>query len=503
MMTPRGPFIFLVILLTLSGLASALFRHYQYGMPFLPGAQETVWQVEAKIEFRALGGPAQAIFTLPPPQSGFELVSENAVSAGYGFAIEERQGQRRAHWSKRDAQGDETLYYKLELVQNRREVPADPPPPLSPVYFDEPYQTAAATLLAAVLPRSADALTLAQQLVREMNVTPKDQNVSLLLDRYSLDAIFTALLGQANVPARSVQVLVLEDGRRRQSLVNLAQVWQDDEWHLFDPSSGPVTGTSNLLVWQAATPGVLEVENATRSRVTFSIISQTRPALALAVSEQERKSTGLSLYSLPIEEQSMFKLIMLLPVGAFVVVFLRVIVGLKTSGTFMPVLIALAFLQTELVPGVLNFILVVAIGLLIRSYLSSLNLLLVARIATLVIVVVAIMSIFSVVSYRMGLDEGLTITFFPMIILAWTIERMSILWEEDGPREVLVQGSGSLFVAVMAFLLMDLQITRHLAFNFPELHLVVLAAIMLLGRYTGYRLSELRRFAPLAKGSSG
>jgi hypothetical protein len=28
---------------------------------------------------------------------------------------------------------------------------------------------------------------------------------------------------------------------------------------------------------------------------------------------------------------------------------------------------------------------------------------------------------------------------------------------------------------------------------------VVLAVIMLLGRYTGYRLSELRRFAPLAR----
>ena len=51
----------------------------------------------------------------------------------------------------------------------------------------------------------------------------------------------------------------------------------------------------------------------------------------------------------------------------------------------------------------------------------------------------------------------------------------------------------------LAFLLMDQDISRHLAFNFPELHLVVLSAILLLGRYTGYRLSELRRFAPLAK----
>jgi hypothetical protein len=104
-----------------------------------------------------------------------------------------------------------------------------------------------------------------------------------------------------------------------------------------------------------------------------------------------------------------------------------------------------------------------------------------------------------VVGYRLGLMQGLTITFFPMVILAWTVERMSIVWEEDGPYEVLIQGSGSLFVAIVAFLLMDQAITRHLVFNFPELHLVVLALILLIGRYTGYRLSELRRFAPVER----
>ncbi len=498
-MTQRGPFLFLVALLAAAGIASAVFRNQQYGIPFLPGAQETLWQIEARIDFRASGGPTQALLTLPPEQGGMKIVRENAVSAGYGFAIEERRGQRRAHWSKRYAIGDQTLYYKLELVPSGDDVwGTDAPTGFTPTYFDEPYQTAAATVMTAVLPRSADALTLAQELVREMNVEPQNQNLSLLLDRYSLHTLFTDLLGQAGIPARAVQALVLEDGRRRQPLIDLIQVWQDDHWHLFDPTVGPVTDTSKLLLWQTATPGVLEVIGGTRSRVSFSIISQTRPALTLAVADA-REASRFSLYSLPIEEQSMFKLIMLLPVGAFVVVFLRIIVGLKTSGTFMPVLIALAFLQTTLVPGVISFLLVVSIGLLIRSYLSSLNLLLVARIATLVIVVVAIMSVFSVLSYQIGLEEGLTLTFFPMIILAWTIERMSILWEEDGPREVLVQGGGSLLVAVLAYTLMDQELTRHLAFNFPELHLVVLAVILLLGRYTGYRLSELRRFSPLGQ----
>jgi hypothetical protein len=497
-MTTRGPFLVLVALLTVLGIGSAEFRHDKSGIPFLPGDQATVWQVEAKVSFRADGGPVQVLLSLPPIQAEYRVVNENAVSSGYGFSIDDRDGVRRAHWSKRDAQGEQTLYYKVDLIRDPVATAPEPPQSIPPVRLDEPYATAAQAIVAAVLPRSADGLTLAKQLIREMTRTPMDQNVALLLDRYTLPSLFSDLLALGNVPAREVQALVLEDGRRRQSLVDLVQVWQNGQWHLFNPGSDSEADVPNLLLWQTGTPSVLDVIGGSRSRVSFSIISQTRPALEMATADaQGMAAPSLSLYSLPVEEQSMFKLIMLLPVGALVVVVLRVLVGLKTSGTFMPVLIALAFLQTQLIPGVIIFLLVVSIGLFIRSYLSTLNLLLVARIATLVIVVVAIMSIVSVLSYRLGLEAGLTITFFPMIILAWTIERMSILWEEAGPKEVLIQGSGSLFVAVAAFLVMDQSLVRHLAFNFPELHLVVLAMILLLGRYTGYRLLELRRFATL------
>ena len=58
----------------------------------------------------------------------------------------------------------------------------------------------------------------------------------------------------------------------------------------------------------------------------------------------------------------------------------------------------------------------------------------------------------------------------------------------------MVQGGGSLLVAVLAYALMQLSLVGHLTFNFPELNLVALALIMLMGQYTGYKLSELRRF---------
>jgi hypothetical protein len=151
------------------------------------------------------------------------------------------------------------------------------------------------------------------------------------------------------------------------------------------------------------------------------------------------------------------------------------------------------------VPGVLGFLAIVSIGLVIRSYLSHLNLLLVSRISAVVIVVIGIIVLFTMVAFRLGLTEALTITFFPMIIMAWTIERMSILWEEEGGKEVLVQGSGSLIVAIIAYLMMDNNLLRHWAFNFLGVHALIMAAVLLLGQYTGYRLLELRRFNPLSQ----
>ncbi len=115
---------------------------------------------------------------------------------------------------------------------------------------------------------------------------------------------------------------------------------------------------------------------------------------------------------------------------------MRIVIGIRTSGTFMPVLIAVAFVQTTLVPGLIAFLSVVAIGLLLRGYLSSLNLLLVSRISALIILVIFITAGLSIIGYQMGFNTGMTVTFFPpMVIIAWTIERMSILWEEEAPAK--------------------------------------------------------------------
>jgi hypothetical protein len=193
-----------------------------------------------------------------------------------------------------------------------------------------------------------------------------------------------------------------------------------------------------------------------------------------------------------------YRILLVVPVGILLLVLLRNVVGLKTFGTFMPVLIAMAFRETNLLWGVVLFSIVVFLGMSVRFYLEHLKLLLVPRLAAVVIVVIGVMALMSTVSFKLGFMGGLSVALFPIVILTMTIERMTVVWDERGPRESLTQAAGSLIVAILCYLLMNAEIVEHLSFVFPELLLLVLAGTLLLGRYTGYRLTELSRFKVLA-----
>jgi hypothetical protein len=116
-----------------------------------------------------------------------------------------------------------------------------------------------------------------------------------------------------------------------------------------------------------------------------------------------------------------------------------------------------------------------------------------------VIVVILLLAILTVLSFRLGFERGLSIGLFPIVILTMTIERMTVVWEERGAAEAFQQAAGSIAVGALCHVVMNFPVVEHLFFVFPELLLVVLAATLLLGRYSGYRLTELYRFRVLAR----
>ncbi|WP_185233066.1 inactive transglutaminase family protein [Teredinibacter franksiae] len=497
----RASLFVIVGLLLLAGSLLTWYRHQVFDVPFLPGEKRQVWSIEAKVEFLANGEPVKASLAIPASQTGFERIGEHTASPGYGLAYLENDGERRAQWSIRSAWGAQSLYYRVDMQVNPDlEVPGRPPSPAETRALPGagPHETSALQLLTNALERSADNFTLARELITEFG--NQAQSAQFLAQKKPLSLWMVQLLQHAGVPAQEVLTLALEDGRRRQQLNTYIQVFDGDDYQLFNPLTGRQGSSRNRLLWEYQSGSLLDIVGGSQSRVMFSVIEQEVPMARVL---KQVKANGVafldfSIHSLPVEEQTMFKGILLIPVGVLVVVFMRVLIGLRTTGTFMPVLIAISFIQTSLLTGIIGFILIVGFGLIIRSYFSHLNLLLVARISAVIITVISIIAVFALLSFQLGLSEGLKITFFPMIILSWTIERMSILWEEEGSKEVLVQAGGSLLVALAAYGVMINDIVRHLTFNFIGLQLVSMALVILLGSYTGYRLLELRRFRVLS-----
>lgn len=497
----KAPFFIATGVLILAGILLAVLRHYQLGVPWLPGEQQPVWLVEARVDFYAWGDPVTVSLNLPDSPPGFSVLSEQAASPGYGFALTEQAGDRRAEWTIREARGPQTLYFKSRLTAlDDITIPGSEPVSASEVYLEGPDVAAARALIELAGSRSSSPASFARELITLLNSPTPDQNTRLLLsDRSRAEALYL-LINYSGTPARIAEGLRLEDARRQQSLLPWLQVHDGERWLTFNPRTAEQGVPRDVLLWRQESSSLLDVTGGSRSVVSFSMLRQTVPALQIIRAEADGQGFGaFSLHQLPVEQQGMFRMLLLLPFGALVVCLMRIVVGIKTSGTFMPVLIAVAFVQTSLLPGLAAFIGVVTVGLLMRGYLSSLNLLLVSRISALIVLVLFITAGISIIGYQMGYSTGMTVTFFPMVILAWTIERMSILWEEEGAREVVSQGLGSLLVAIFAFLIMRAPLAEHLSFNFPELHLVVLGLILLLGQYTGYKLTELRRFTPMKR----
>ena len=86
------------------------------------------------------------------------------------------------------------------------------------------------------------------------------------------------------------------------------------------------------------------------------------------------------------------------------------------------------------------------------------------------------------------------IPLFPIVILTGMIERFWTLEVEDGTTSSFKTLLGTMFISTtIAVVLSSKGLVGHM-FRFPETLGIIMAIQLLIGRYTGYRLSELFRF---------
>ncbi|EIK96769.1 hypothetical protein PMM47T1_10860 [Pseudomonas sp. M47T1] len=501
--------ILIAVLVTL-GLAVTAYQIFVLGIPMTEDETDDLWNIDAKVEFVAgAKDPVKIQMFVPPLTRDYVSLNESFISNNYGVNVNRIDGNRKVTWSARRASGNQTLYYRLVLTKRYS---TEKPKLKGPTFrdsmaIDGPEKIAAEALLAPIRQHSADVETFVSETIKRVN-NLSDDNVKLLLAGDPSTAhkasIVDLLLSIAHVPLEKVHTIRLVADQPQAPELWLRS-FNGNQWLYFNPDTGEQGLPSDRLLWWTGDDNLISVEGGKKAMVTFTLNNSEMNAIRLAKLTDANTDADFleySLYSLPLQTQQTFMIMVMIPIGVLVILILRNLIGLQTLGTFTPVLIALAFRETQLGFGIVLFTVITALGLSLRSYLEHLKLQMLPRLSVVLTFVVVLIAAISLFSHKLGLERGLSVALFPMVILTMTIERLSITWEERGASHAMKVAIGTLFAASLAHLLMTVPQLVYFVFTFPAILLIMVGFMLAMGRYRGYRLTELLRFKAFIKAGS-
>ena len=186
-------------------------------------------------------------------------------------------------------------------------------------------------------------------------------------------------------------------------------------------------------------------------------------------------------------------LLMVLPIGSFLVVLARSFIGMRAFGLFTPMLIALAFLQIGPIYGPIVMMAAVTAGMIVAPSLLKLRMTRVGFLGVLISLVVFVLA-----ALQLALDTALQVDAMPVVVTALIVERWWRQWEKDGYFEAARVAANTMVLALAIQFMMVSQIALTLIEVSPLLLPGICAvAITILGRYRGLRLTEIPRFLPI------
>lgn len=497
----------LITLLVTVGVLVTAYQIFILGIPVTEDETDDLWNIDAKVEFQASPRePVKVQMFVPPLNQDYVSLNESFISNNYGVSVNRVDGNRKLTWSARRANGNQTLYYRLVLTKRYSGEPAKAKGPIfrDSIAVEGAEKIAAEALLAPIRQHSADVQTFISETIKRVN-NVNDDNVKLLLGGDASTAnkakVIDLLLSIAHVPMERVHTIrLVADAQQSPEL--WLRSFNGENWLYFNPESGEQGLPSDRVVWWTGDEPLVTIEGGKKPQVSFTLNNSEMNAIRLAKLTDENTDVDFleySLYGLPLQTQQTYQIMIMIPIGVLVILVLRNLGGLQTLGTFTPVLIALAFRETQLGFGIVLFTIITALGLSLRSYLEHLKLQMLPRLSVVLTFVVVLIAVISLFSHKLGLERGLSVALFPMVILTMTIERLSITWEERGGSHAFKVAVGTLFAATLAHLLMTIPELTYFIFTFPAVLLIMVGFMLAMGRYRGYRLTELFRFKAFLK----
>ena len=504
-------------LLLFCGGSSFLYKHLVLGMALVPDPSARVWRVDFEVSSTPGTSPTGQIEVLLPRSSPHQvLLDEQSFDAGLKFSIRESENDRRAVWFG-DFSESPIVAYSLRVYvpkgSGRFRAPDS--------FFQEKVPLAkalgtAAPEYAAILEKlgidrtaEPDAIiaTTFGFVAFEIESAAQgshDPRVVLTSREGSIEGktnLLLELLSAAGVEARERKGLRLHRAGRGVIEPFIEAQVGTRVVPLLVTTDGPHRFPKDFLTLSSGALSPLSVRGVSNPQLEITLLRESLPPEELAsfVSPSSPFWRSISLYRLPISTRSVLEILLVIPLGVLVAAMFRNLIGIRTFGTFMPMLIALSLRETSLTAGLTLIVGCLTAGVVGRLMLDRLRLLFVPRVCLLLSIVVVTVTGLSLLGHSLqvrSLGQGLL---FPIVILAMLIERISVTTLEEGWSSSFKLLGGSFALAAMTYPLFRSSFLSHLFLGFPELILVVMSALVLVGGYTGFRIMELWRFRSLAE----
>jgi hypothetical protein len=194
------------------------------------------------------------------------------------------------------------------------------------------------------------------------------------------------------------------------------------------------------------------------------------------------------------------KLILMLPIIATLIAFLRQVIGIKAFGIYTPLLVTFAFLATNGIKyGIAIFIIIILIGMLMRVALKSFRLLYLPRVAIMLTVVALSILVMLAIGGSLKRTGLASVSIFPILIMITLVEKFIAVQIEKGDRAAFLLALETLIISILGFYLASWELLIHFIATYPWTILFTIPINIVIGKWTGLRLSEYLRFGEIIK----
>jgi len=193
-------------------------------------------------------------------------------------------------------------------------------------------------------------------------------------------------------------------------------------------------------------------------------------------------------------------LILMLPIIATFIAFLRQVVGIKAFGIYTPLIITFAFLATNgLKYGIAIFLAVILVGMIMRFVLKPFRLLYLPRVAIMLTVVALAILLMLTLGGSFRRTGLASVSIFPILIMITLVEKFVTVQIEKGNKTAIILALETLLISVVGFYIASWPLLIALLSQYPWIVLLAFPANFFLGKWTGLRISEYFRFKEILK----